>query len=121
MSIRSEWVRYDITSLDLFISVAEERNLTRAARIKHLAVSAVSKRITELEAQVGSALLIRNARGVDLTPAGQSLLFYARQVKQTSSVRRLFPEAQCFGGCINPRYFRRAVWSSLQRAGRHRA
>ncbi|WP_434576430.1 LysR family transcriptional regulator [Pseudomonas sp. Z3-6] len=83
MSVRSEWVRYDITSLDLFISVAEERNLTRAARIKHLAVSAVSKRITELEAQVGSALLIRNARGVDLTPAGQSLLFYARQVKQT--------------------------------------
>ncbi|VVN79374.1 HTH-type transcriptional regulator CysL [Pseudomonas fluorescens] len=76
-------MRYDITSLDLFISVAEERNLTRAARIKHLAVSAVSKRITELEAQVGSALLIRNARGVDLTPAGQSLLFYARQVKQT--------------------------------------
>ncbi|WP_223596721.1 LysR substrate-binding domain-containing protein [Pseudomonas sp. A-R-19] len=76
-------MRYDITSLDLFITVAEERNLTRAARIKHLAVSAISKRISELEAQVGSSLLIRNARGVDLTPAGQSLLFYARQVKQT--------------------------------------
>ncbi|VVO29569.1 LysR substrate-binding domain-containing protein [Pseudomonas fluorescens] len=76
-------MRYDITSLDLFISVAEERNLTRTARIRHLAVSAVSKRITELEALIGSPLLIRNARGVDLTPAGQSLLFYARQVKQT--------------------------------------
>ncbi|MGJ7516292.1 LysR substrate-binding domain-containing protein [Pseudomonas baetica] len=76
-------MRYDITSLDLFIAVADERNLTRAARLKHLAVSAVSKRITELEMQVGSPLLIRNARGVDLTPAGQSLLFYARQVKQT--------------------------------------
>lgn len=76
-------MRYDITSLDLFISVAEERNLTRAARIRHLAVSAVSKRITELETQVGSPLLVRNARGVDLTPAGQSLLYYARQVKQT--------------------------------------
>lgn len=76
-------MRYDLTSLDLFISVAEERNLTRAARIKHLAVSAISKRITELEAQVGAPLLIRNARGVDLTPAGQSLLYYARQVKQT--------------------------------------
>jgi DNA-binding transcriptional LysR family regulator len=76
-------LRYDLTSLDLFISVAEERNLTRAARIKHLAVSAISKRITELEAQVGAPLLIRNARGVDLTPAGQSLLYYARQVKQT--------------------------------------
>lgn len=76
-------MRYDLTSLDLFITVAQERNLTRAARIKHLAVSAISKRITELEAQVGSPLLIRNARGVELTPAGQSMLFYARQLKQT--------------------------------------
>jgi len=48
-----------------------------------VAVSAISKRITELEAQVGSPLLLRNARGVELTPAGQSLLFYARQLKQT--------------------------------------
>lgn len=76
-------MRYDLTSLDLFITVAQERNLTRAGRIKHLAVSAISKRISELEAQIGSPLLIRNARGVDLTPAGQSLLFYARQLKQT--------------------------------------
>jgi DNA-binding transcriptional LysR family regulator len=57
--------------------------LTRAARLQHLAVSAVSKRITELESQIGSPLLVRNARGVELTPAGQSLLFYARQLKQT--------------------------------------
>lgn len=76
-------VRYDLTSLDLFITVAQERNLTRASRIKHVAVSAISKRITELEAQIGSPLLVRNARGVELTPAGQSLLFYARQLKQT--------------------------------------
>ena len=76
-------MRYDLISLDLFITVAQERNLTRAGRIKHVAVSAISKRISELEAQVGSALLLRNARGVELTPAGQSLLFYARQLKQT--------------------------------------
>ncbi|WP_444757691.1 LysR family transcriptional regulator [Pseudomonas sp. A014] len=76
-------MRYDLTSLDLFITVAQERNLTRAAGIKHLAVSAISKRISELEAQIGSPLLIRNARGVELTPAGQSLLYYARQLKQT--------------------------------------
>lgn len=76
-------MRYDLTSLDLFITVAQERNLTRASRIKHVAVSAISKRITELEAQIGSQLLVRNARGVDLTPAGQSLLFYARQLQQT--------------------------------------
>lgn len=76
-------MRYDLTSLDLFITVAQERNLTRASRIKHVAVSAISKRITELEAQIGSRLLVRNARGVELTPAGQSMLFYARQMQQT--------------------------------------
>ena len=76
-------MRYDLTSLDLFITVAQERNLTRASRIRHVAVSAISKRITELEVQVGSRLFVRNARGVDLTPAGQSLLFYARQLQQT--------------------------------------
>lgn len=76
-------MRYDLTSLDIFITVAEERNLTRVGRMKHLAVSAISKRVSELESQVGAPLLVRNARGVDLTPAGQSLLFYARQVRQT--------------------------------------
>ncbi len=76
-------MRYDLTSLDVFIAVAETRNLTHAANIRHLAVSAVSKRISELEEQVGAPLLLRHARGVELTPAGQSLLFYARQVRQT--------------------------------------
>jgi DNA-binding transcriptional LysR family regulator len=76
-------MRYDLTSLDVFTTVAEEKNLTKAARRRHLAVSAVSKRISELEAQAGSPLLVRYARGVDLTPAGQSLLHYAQQMQHT--------------------------------------
>ena len=44
-------MRYDLTSLELFVAVAEEANLTRAAERQHLAVSAVSKRITELDAE----------------------------------------------------------------------
>lgn len=74
-------MRYDLITLDVFIVVAEERNLTRAAERLHLAVSAVSKRIAELEEQVGSPLLLRYARGVDLTPAGQSLLHYAHELR----------------------------------------
>lgn len=76
-------MRYDLTSLDVFIAVAETLNLTHAANLRHLAVSAVSKRISELEELAGAPLLVRRARGVELTPAGQSLLFYARQVRQT--------------------------------------
>ncbi|MGN8163334.1 LysR family transcriptional regulator [Pantoea sp. 22096] len=73
-------MRYDLVSLSLFVAVAEEHNLTRAARRKHLAVSAVSKRIAELEQQIGTPLMLRLPRGIELTPAGHSLLFHARQV-----------------------------------------
>lgn len=73
-------MRYDLTTLEIFVAVAEEANLTRAAARVHLAVSAVSKRITELEELAGAPLLDRLPRGVTLTPAGQSLLHHARQM-----------------------------------------
>lgn len=76
-------MRYNLTSLELFVAVAEERNLTKGAARCHLATSAVSKRISELEEQVGSPLFVRYPRGVGLTPAGQSMLHYARQLFQT--------------------------------------
>ncbi|AGW95013.1 LysR family transcriptional regulator [Cupriavidus sp. DF5525] len=76
-------MRYDLTSLEVFVTVADEQNLTRAAARRNLAVSAVSKRIAELEEEVGCALLVRYPRGVGLTPAGQALLHYARQLLHT--------------------------------------
>lgn len=76
-------MRYDLTSLEVFVFVADEQNLTRAAARRNLAVSAVSKRIAELEEEVGCALLVRYPRGVGLTPAGQALLHYARQLLHT--------------------------------------
>ena len=73
-------MRYDLTSLEIFVAVADEANLTRAAQRQHLAVSAISKRIAELEDIAGVPLLIRQPRGVSLTPAGLSLLHHARQM-----------------------------------------
>ncbi|WLS80544.1 LysR family transcriptional regulator [Erwinia pyri] len=73
-------MRYDLVSLSIFVVVAEEQNLTHAARRKHTAVSAVSKRIAELEQQVGTQLMLRLPRGIELTPAGHSLLYHARQI-----------------------------------------
>lgn len=73
-------MRYDLVSLSIFVAVAEEQNLTRAAHRKHTAVSAVSKRIAELEQQVGTQLMLRLPRGIELTPAGHSLLYHARQI-----------------------------------------
>jgi len=60
-------MRFDLVSLSLFVAVAETQNLTHAARRKHTAVSAVSKRIAELEQQVGTQLMLRLPRGITLT------------------------------------------------------
>ncbi|MBC8878034.1 MULTISPECIES: LysR family transcriptional regulator [Pseudomonas] len=76
-------MRHDLLSLEIFMAVAEQRNLTRAAERCHLATSAVSKRISELEAKVGASLFVRYPRGMELTPAGQSLRHYTVQLMET--------------------------------------
>ncbi|WP_413614974.1 LysR family transcriptional regulator [Halomonas cupida] len=73
-------MRYDLTTLHIFLCVAEERSLTRASARVHLAVSAISKRIAELESRLGITLFIRSSRGVELTAEGQSMLTHTRQI-----------------------------------------
>lgn len=72
--------RMDLTSLQLFVAVCELGSIGKAAEREFIAASAISKRLSELEATVGAQLLYRHARGVDLTPAGESLLHHARSV-----------------------------------------
>jgi DNA-binding transcriptional LysR family regulator len=69
--------RYDLVSLALFRSVAEGGSIAQAAGLHGLVPSAVSKRISDLEALVGAPLLHRHRRGVELTPAGRDLLRHA--------------------------------------------
>lgn len=79
-SERSFARRIDLTSLQLFVAVCELGSIGRAAEREFIAASAVSKRLSDLEATVGAPLLYRHTRGVDLTPAGESLLHHARSV-----------------------------------------
>jgi DNA-binding transcriptional LysR family regulator len=79
-SERSFARRIDLTSLQLFVAVCELGSIGRAAEREFIAASAVSKRLSDLEATVGAPLLYRHTRGVDLTPAGGSLLHHARSV-----------------------------------------
>jgi DNA-binding transcriptional LysR family regulator len=72
--------RIDFVTLKLFVAIADERSLTKAAEREHLALAAVSKRVSDLESQLGIALLYRQPKGVELTPAGHALLHHARNV-----------------------------------------
>ena len=72
--------RIDLTSLQLFVAVCELGSIGRAAEREFIAASAISKRLSDLEEALGTALLYRHTRGVDLTPAGENLLHHARSV-----------------------------------------
>ena len=80
LSERSFARRIDLISLQLFVAVCEAGSIGKAAEREFIAASAVSKRLADLEAALGTPLLYRHARGVDLTPAGQSLLHHAGNV-----------------------------------------
>src|SRR2546430_10546375 len=73
-------MRFDLIDLQLFIAVAESRSITRGALRAHLALASASARIKGLEEALGVSLLRRGRRGVELTPAGVSLLDHARIV-----------------------------------------
>jgi DNA-binding transcriptional LysR family regulator len=72
--------RFDLVDLQLFIAVADARSITRGALRAHLALASASARIKGLEAALGTVLVKRGRRGIELTAAGESLLDHARIV-----------------------------------------
>lgn len=68
----------NITSLALFVRVAELRSLTKAAEASNMALAAASKRIANLESNYGTKLLERTSRGMEPTAAGAALLLHAK-------------------------------------------
>ncbi|CAB3717512.1 LysR family transcriptional regulator [Trinickia soli] len=68
----------DLKTLRLFVAVCDLRNMARAAEEMHIEPSAISKRIAQLESDLGVPLLVRTRRGAHPTPAGIVLLEHAR-------------------------------------------
>src|SRR5260370_30795086 len=69
----------ELRHLRYFIAVAEEGSVTLAAeRRLHTAQPSLSRQIRDLELEIGAQLLIRSARGIELTAAGRAFLDHAR-------------------------------------------
>jgi LysR family transcriptional regulator for metE and metH len=70
----------DTKHLKTFLSIVELSSFTRAARRLGLSQSAISQQMLAQEKALGVKLLIRGAKGVRTTPAGEILYHYAQQI-----------------------------------------
>lgn len=75
----------DLTTLRLFVTVCETGNIARAAQREAIVASAISKRLAQLEDQLGTPLLQRRRHGVTPTPAGHTLLEHARSMLDSAA------------------------------------
>ena len=81
-------MKLDPITLRLFVAVMEEQAIARAAAREHIATSAASRRLAELENQLKVRLFERSNRGIAPTPAAYRahMQSWLRQVQPGSLV-----------------------------------
>ena len=73
----------NVGDLRLFVRVAELGTLSSVARERDVAVSQISRTMSQLEAHCGVQLLRRTTHGLSLTAEGEVFLGYCRNITQT--------------------------------------
>ena len=71
-----------------FVAAAEQRSISRAAEQLFLSQPALTSRLHALEAELGVELLVRNARGVELSDMGKAFLPHAQRALEAVDVGR---------------------------------
>jgi len=80
----------NLRQLQYFVRVVEMQNMTRAAESLHVAQPALSQQMSLLEENLGVALLVRGAKGVQPTAEGLLLYRHAQTIlRQVDSTRSL--------------------------------
>ncbi|MBT2733788.1 LysR family transcriptional regulator [Bacillus sp. ISL-7] len=69
-----------LSKYEVFNTVVESGNLTKAADVLNLTQAAVSYSIANLESELGFTLLIRSRSGITLTSNGERILKYIRTI-----------------------------------------
>ncbi len=74
--------RYLLLDLPVFLTVARQGNMTRAAAVLNTVQSNITSRIQRLEDQLGATLVVRSSRRLRLTPEGEALMPFALRLEE---------------------------------------
>lgn len=85
----------DIRQIRYFVTVAREKNFTRAAKVLHISQPPLSRQIQLLEEDLGVILLHRNSRPIRLTEAGK--VFYEQALQLLSRFDQIKRTTQLIG------------------------
>lgn len=70
----------ELRHLRYFVTVAEEQNLTQAAKRLYISQPPLTRAIMQLEEELGVQLFLRHSRGLELTSAGMYFFPQAQQI-----------------------------------------
>lgn len=82
----------ELRHLRYFVAVVEWKSLREASRQLHVAQSAISQTLANLEEEIGTKLFLRSSRSVQLTPQGE--IFYTETVRTLAQSRHAVEAAQ---------------------------
>ena len=69
-----------LDAMSVLLAAVESGSLSKASRDLRLPLATVSRKVAELEAHLKATLLIRSAKGLELTPAGRSYVTAAKSI-----------------------------------------
>lgn len=105
----------EIRQLRYFVAVADEGNVSGAARVLNVSQPPVTRQIHQLEQEIGQKLFVRSSKGVELTAAGTALLADARKILIQTRVAAERANAAASGkvGPLNIGYFGSVIYGFL--------
>lgn len=97
----------DLRTLEYFLAVAKEENITRAAEKLHISQPPLTRQLQQLEQELGVQLFVRGKRKTTLTPQGvflqgraEQLLDLAERTRQQVSTVQQEPAGRLYVGSI---------------------
>ncbi len=102
----------DLKQIEIFLKVAETKNFTKAAEELFVTQQSVSKRVAELEQELGVVLFERSTKKVKLTDVGE-LAFYKLQ-RSTMMLEKSIAELKEYADGRKP-LFRVGIFSGIRK------